>query len=216
MSTFSTWDVIRNLLASLPWTLFLSAIAFVGGIVAGLLLLVLRIAKPRTLGRLIAWYVQLFQGTPLLMQLFLTYFGLALFGIETSPLVAATICLTLYASAFLSETWRGCVESVPKGQWEASASLALSFYEQFRYVILPQTLRLSIPPTVGLLVQIVKDTSLASVIGFVELTRAGQMIANVTYAPFLVYGIVALLYFAICFPCSIGGRWLEKKTRIQY
>ncbi|PLZ00477.1 amino acid ABC transporter permease [Burkholderia sp. WAC0059] len=216
MSNFSTWDVIRNLLAALPWTLALSAIAFAGGTAVGLLLLVLRIARPRSLGRVVGWYVQLFQGTPLLMQLFLTYFGLALFGIETSPLVAATICLTLYASAFLSETWRGCVESIPKGQWEASASLALGFYEQLRYVILPQALRLSIPPTVGLLVQIVKDTSLASVIGFVELTRSGQIIANVTYEPFLVYGVVALLYFALCFPCSLWGRWLEKKTRIQY
>ncbi len=216
MSNFSTWDVIRNLLEALPWTLFLSAIAFVGGIVFGLLLLAMRIARPKTLGRLIAWYVQLFQGTPLLMQLFLTYFGLTLFGIETSPLMAATICLTCYASAFLSETWRGCVESIPKGQWEASASLALNFYEQFRYVILPQTLRLSIPPTVGLLVQIVKDTSLASVIGFVELTRAGQIITNATFEPFFVYGVVALLYFAICFPCSLGGRWLEKKIKIQY
>lgn len=85
MSDFSTWDVIRNLLKSLPWTFFLSAVAFIGGGVLGLLLLVLRIMKPRSLGRVIAWYVQLFQGTPLLMQLFLTYFGLALFGLQTTP-----------------------------------------------------------------------------------------------------------------------------------
>jgi polar amino acid transport system permease protein len=216
MSDFSTWDVIRNLLKSLPWTFFLSAVAFIGGGVLGLLLLVLRIMKPRSLGRIIAWYVQLFQGTPLLMQLFLTYFGLALFGLQTTPLLAATLCLIFYASAYLTETWHGCVESIPKGQWEASASLALSFHEQLRYVIFPQTLRLSIPPTVGLLVQIIKNTSLASVIGFVELTRAGKIIANVTYKPFFVYGMVALLYFAICFPCSLWGRRLERKTKILY
>jgi polar amino acid transport system permease protein len=92
----------------------------------------------------------------------------------------------------------------------------LSFHEQLRYVIFPQTLRLSIPPTVGLLVQIIKNTSLASVIGFVELTRAGKIIANVTYKPFFVYGMVALLYFAICFPCSLWGRRLERKTQILY
>jgi polar amino acid transport system permease protein len=216
MNEFTYWDIVRNLLLALPWTFALSAIAFGGGTVVGLLLLVLRIMKPRSLGRLIGWYVQLFQGTPLLMQLFLTYFGLALVGLETTPLLAATLCLTLYASAYLTETWRGCVESIPKGQWEASASLALTFREQLVHVIFPQTLRLSIPPTVGLLVQIIKNTSLASVVGFVELTRASQIIANVTYRPFLAYGLVALLYFAICFPCSLLGRWMERKTKIQY
>lgn len=216
MIDFSVWDVIRNLLLAVRWTLFLSAIAFAGGIIFGLILLVLRIMKPRSAGRVIAWYVQLFQGTPLLMQLFLTYFGLALFGIETTPLLAATICLTLYASAYLTETWHGCVNAISKGQWEASSSLALSLYEQLRYVIFPQAVRISIPPTVGLLVQIIKNTSLASVIGFVELTRAGQIISNVTYNPFLAYGSVALLYFAICFPCSLWGRSLERKFKIKY
>lgn len=211
MNTFSSWDVLRNLLLAVPWTLFLSAIAFTGGALLGLSLLVLRIMKPTTAGRFIYGYVQVFQGTPLLMQLFLTYFGLALVGIETTPLLAATVCLSLYAGAFLTETWHGCVASIPRGQWEASASLALNLREQLRHVIFPQALRLSIPPTVGLLVQIIKNTSLASVIGFVELTRTGQTITNVTYDPFFVYGLVALLYFAICFPLSMWGRVLERK-----
>jgi polar amino acid transport system permease protein len=211
MNGFTTWDVLRNLLLAVPWTLALSAIAFVGGTVIGISLLVLRIMKPRSAGRVIRGYVQLFQGTPLLMQLFLTYFGLALVGLETSPLVAATLCLSLYAGAFLTETWHGCVAAIPKGQWEASASLALNLREQLRHVILPQAMRLSIPPTVGLLVQIIKNTSLASVIGFIELTRTGQTIVNVTYDPFFVYGLVALLYFSICFPLSLCGRALERK-----
>ena len=216
MSSFSTWDVIRNLLLSLPWTLFLSAIAFLGGIVLGLVLLILRIMLPNSLGRLITWYVQLFQGTPLLMQLFLTYFGLALLGFNPSPLLAATLCLSFYASAFLTETWHGCVMSIPKGQWEASSSLALNLREQLRYVIFPQALRISVPPTVGLLVQIIKNTSLASVIGFIELTRTGQIITNVTYDPFFVYGIVALMYFALCFPFSMWGRTLERKFDVGH
>jgi polar amino acid transport system permease protein len=216
MGSFSTWDVIRNLLLSVPWTLFLSAIAFFGGTVLGLILLVLRIMRPNSVGRIIVWYVQLFQGTPLLMQLFLTYFGLALFGINTSPLLAATLCLSFYASAFLTETWHGCVMSIPKGQWEASSSLALNLQEQLRYVIFPQAIRISVPPTVGLLVQIIKNTSLASVIGFVELTRTGQIITNVTYDPFFVYGVVALLYFALCFPCSIWGSSLERKFNVKH
>ncbi|WP_411885246.1 amino acid ABC transporter permease [Polaromonas sp. YR568] len=216
MSSFSTWDVIRNLLLSVPWTLFLSAIAFAGGSLLGLILLVLRIMKPDSLGRAITWYVQLFQGTPLLMQLFLTYFGLALFGLNPSPLLAATLCLSLYAGAFLTETWHGSVMSIPKGQWEASSSLALNLREQLRYVIFPQAIKVSVPPTVGLGVQIIKNTSLASVIGFVELTRTGQIITNVTYDPFFVYGVVALLYFAICFPCSLWGRALERKFSFKH
>jgi len=214
MIQFTFWDILRNLLLSLPWTLVLSFIAFGGGAILGLLLLVLRLAWPVP-GRLVAVHVQLFQGTPLLMQMFLVYFGLALLGLETSPMTAAALCMVLYASAYLTETWRGCVQSIPKGQWEASASLALTFSEQLRYVIFPQALRLSIPPTVGLVVQIIKNTSLASVVGFIELTRAGQMIANVTFEPFLVYALVALLYFALCFPCSLLGRWLEKRTLVQ-
>lgn len=216
MNDFSTWDVLRNLLLSVPWTIALSLIAFTGGTVLGLGFLVLRIWKPKSIGKLVVLYVQLFQGTPLLMQLFLTYFGLALIGIETTPLMAATICLSVYSGAYLTETWHGCVASIPRGQWDASASLALSLREQLQYVIFPQALRLSIPPTVGLMVQIIKNTSLASIIGFIELTRTGQIITNITYDPFFVYGVVALIYFVICASCSQWGRVLERKYAFRH
>jgi len=211
MSDFTLWDIFRNLLLALRWTVGLSAIAFVGGGIVGVILLVMRLSRRRWLQWLVILYVNLFQGTPLLMQLFLTYFGLALFGINTTPLFAASICLTLYASAFLADIWRGSVESIPRQQWEASASLALSFGEQLRYVILPQSFRIALAPTVGFLVQAVKATALASVIGFVELTRSGQIISNATFSPFLVYGSVALLYFVLCFPLSWWSRHLEKQ-----
>lgn len=210
MIEFSLWDIFRNLLLALRWTVGLSLIAFVGGGILGLLLLVARIARVPGAGRGIALYVQLFQGTPLLMQLFLAYFGLALIGIETSALFAAALCLTLYASAYLTEIWRGCVDAIPRGQWEASASLALNLREQLRYVILPQAARIAVAPTVGFMVQVVKGTALASVIGFVEVTKAGQMISNATFQPFLVYSCVALLYFALCFPLSLWSRRLER------
>ncbi|MCC7228738.1 MAG: amino acid ABC transporter permease [Burkholderiaceae bacterium] len=216
MNDFTTWDVLRNLLFSVPWTIALSLIAFIGGTVIGVGLLVLRIWKPTTFGSPIRIYVQLFQGTPLLMQLFLTYFGLALVGLETSPLMAATICLSVYSGAYLTETWHGCVVSIPRGQWDASASLALTLGEQLRYVIFPQALRLAIPPTVGLMVQIIKNTSLASIIGFIELTRTGQIITNITYDPFFVYGVVALIYFVICASCSQWGRALERKYAFKH
>jgi polar amino acid transport system permease protein len=147
------------------------------------------------------------------MQLFLAYFGIALFGINTSPWVAAAIALTLYTSAFLTEIWRGCVAAIPRGQWEAAQSLALNFGEQLRHVVLPQATRIAIPPTVGFLVQVIKGTALASVIGFVELTKAGTMITNATFKPFLVYSCVALLYFGLCYPISLYAKTLERGFR---
>ena len=216
MVDFSLWDIVRNLLLAARWTVALSLIAFVGGGIVGMALLVARTAKWPGAETFVSGYVQLFQGTPLLMQLFLAYFGLALFGFETSAWTAASVALTLYTSAFLVEIWRGCVAAVSKGQWEASQSLALNFVEQLRYVILPQATRIAIAPTVGFLVQVVKGTALASVIGFVELTKAGTMITNATFAPFLVYSCVALMYFALCFPVSLYARTLEKKFHANH
>jgi polar amino acid transport system permease protein len=211
MVDFSIWDIFRNLLLAGRWTVALSLIAFIGGGLVGLALLVLRLTKLPMADKLVGGYVQLFQGTPLLMQLFLSYFGIALFGINTSAWVAAAVALTLYTSAFLTEIWRGCVNSIPKGQWEAAESLALNFGEQLRYVVLPQAVKISVPPTVGFLVQVIKGTALASVIGFVELTKAGTMITNATFKPFLVYSCLALMYFALCFPVSLLARRLERK-----
>ena len=216
MVDFSIWDILRNLLLAARWTVLLSLIAFIGGGLVGLALLIARIAKWRFADRFVAGYVQLFQGTPLLMQLFLAYFGLALFGINVSPWVAAALALTLYTSAFLTEIWRGCVAAVAKGQWEASAALALSLGETLRHVIGPQALRVAVPPTVGFLVQVIKGTALASVIGFVELTKAGTMITNATFRPFTVYACLALMYFALCFPISAWSKTLENKLHGQH
>jgi polar amino acid transport system permease protein len=211
MVDFSLWDMVRNLLLAARWTVALSIIAFVGGGLVGLALLVVRVAQVPGAARVVAAYVQLFQGTPLLMQLFLAYFGLALFGLDVSPWLAAALALTLYSSAYLTEIWRGCIAAVPRGQWEASASLALTFGEQLRHVVGPQALRVAIAPTVGFAVQVVKGTALASVIGFIELTKAGTMITNATFRPFTVYALVALMYFALCFPLSAASRHLERK-----
>jgi polar amino acid transport system permease protein len=216
MVDFSLWDIVRNLLLAARWTVVLSLIAFIGGGLVGLLLLTLRLGGGRAAGLAVAGYVQLFQGTPLLMQLFLAYFGLGLLGVNVSPWVAAGAALTLYASAFLTEIWRGCVEAIPKGQWEAADSLALSFGEKLRHVIGPQALRIAIAPTVGFSVQVIKGTALASVIGFVELTKAGTMITNATFQPFTVYACVALMYFALCWPISAWSRRLERKLRREH
>ena len=213
MVDFSLWDIFRNLLLAARWTVALSLIAFIGGGVVWLALLLARLARLPGAQPLVAGFVQLFQGTPLLMQLFLAYFGLALVGINVSAWVAAGLALTLYASAFLTEIWRGCVMAIPKGQWEAADSLALSFTEKMRYVVGPQALRIAVPPTVGFLVQVIKGTALASVIGFIELTKAGTMITNATFRPFTVYACVALMYFLLCWPVSAASRHLERSLK---
>jgi polar amino acid transport system permease protein len=194
------------------WTILLSLIAFAGGSVLGLALALARVSKIGALRLVASGYIQLIQGTPLLIVLFLSYFGLGIMGYKLVPLVAAGLSLTLYAGAFLGEIWRGCIEAVAKTQWEASDCLGLNRFQQYAYVILPQAVRLAIPPTVGFMVQIVKNTSLASVIGFVELARAGQIVNNSTFEPFLVFSCVAAIYFALCYPLSLAARALERKS----
>jgi len=214
MIEFSIADMLRGLILAGRWTLALSAIAFVCGGLVALLLLVIRVGRVQWAARAVALYIEVFQGTPLLMQLFLVFFGLPLLGLEVSPWAAAAVCLTLYTSAYLTEIWRGCVDAIPHGQWEASSSLAMRYGEQLRHVILPQALRIAIAPTVGFSVQVVKSTALASIIGFDELTKTGTMLTNATFQPFTVYGLVALLYFVACYPLSLWARHLERKLHV--
>ena len=199
------------LLQGAGWTLVLSLIAFLGGGLVGFIVALCRISPIRALRWLSMVYVQLVQGTPLLILMFLAYFGLSIVGLTLPALVAAGISMTIYVSAYIGEIWRGCIQAVPRTQWEAAECLALSRVQRMGLVVLPQALRIATPPTVGFMVQIVKNTSLASVVGFVELTRAGNMISNVTYAPFMVFACVALVYFALCFPISLYAKSLERK-----
>lgn len=216
MIQFTTWDILRGLLLATRWTILLSLVSFAGGAIVGAILLFLRIGKARAGRIFVKYYVELFQGTPLLMQLFLAFFGLGLFGIDVPAWLAAAAALTLWSSAFLIEIWRGCVEAVAKGQWEASASLGMGYLQQMRYVILPQALRIAVPPTVGFSVQVVKGTALTSIIGFVELSKAGTIITNATFQPFTVYGFVALIYFALCWPLSKSSQILERKLNVAH
>ncbi|MCE7029995.1 amino acid ABC transporter permease [Jiella avicenniae] len=199
---------------AIQWTLALSAIAFAGGAVGGLIIALLRVSQARLPRYLALGYVRLFQGTPLLMQLFLVYFGLNIFGAGINPWLAASLALTLHASAFLGEIWRGCIQAVPSGQSEASWALGLGYVDRMKSVVLPQAAKIAVAPTVGFLVQLIKGTSLASIIGFVELTRAGQIINNATFVPFKVFGLVAILYFVICWPLSLLARWMERRFAV--
>ncbi|MFC3286387.1 amino acid ABC transporter permease [Paracoccus aerius] len=213
MREFSSADVMFIVMA-VRWTLVLSAVAFLGGAVGGLLIALARTSGSKALRRISAGFIQVFQGTPLLMQLFLVYFGLAVVGLPIDPLLAAAVALTLHASAYLGEIWRGSIEAVPSGQTEAATALALSYPHRMRHVVLPQAMRIATAPTVGFLVQLIKGTSLASIIGFTELTRAGQIVNNATFKPFLVFGTVAILYFILCWPLSLMARRLEARMRL--
>ena len=131
------------------------------------------------------------QGIPLLILLFLVFFGANILGLRIDPWTAAAVGYGLYGSAFLGEIWRGCLQAVPRGQRDAAVALALSFTQRLRLVVAPQAARIAVPPSVGFMVQLLKSTSLASVIGFTELTWTGQMINNVTFQPLIVFGMVA-------------------------
>jgi len=210
MIEFTFGQMLHALLLATRWTILLSLISFGAGGAVGLVLLVMRVSRSRVLQVLVRVYIEIFQGTPLLLQLFIVFFGLPLVGVDVSPWVAATLGLTFFTSAYLAEIWRGCVEAVPKGQWEASASLAMNYFEQLRHVILPQAARIAVAPTVGFGVQAIKDTALVSIIGFSELAKTGAEISNATFRPFLVYGLVAFIYFALCYPLTHYARTLQR------
>jgi polar amino acid transport system permease protein len=200
------------LIQALPWTVLLSLAALAGGGIVGLLIAILRTSPFRVLQWLAIGYIELFQGTPVLMQLFLAYYGLAvLFNLQVDAWSAVLLAFTLYSGAFLGEIWRGSIQAIPRPQWEAAECLALSFPKTLWYVILPQAARISIPPTVGFAVQLIKSTSIAAIIGFVELTRAGQLMTDATFQPMIVYPTVAALYFVLCWPLSLLAQTLERR-----
>ena len=216
MIQFTFWDIFRNLLLATRWTILLSVVSFVGGGMLGAVILLARTGRSPWMRRLAMSYIELFQGTPLLMQLFLAFFGIALFGIDVPAWLAAGLALVLWAAAFLAEIWRGCVEAIGKGQSEAAASLGMGYFQRMRWIVLPQALRIAIPPTVGFSVQVVKGTAVTSIIGFVEVSKAGTELTNATFEPFTVYGLVALIYFALCWPLSKSSQILERKLHVAH
>lgn len=193
------------------WTIALSLIAFIGGAIGGLLVALARTSDSRMLRTLSAGFVQIFQGTPLLLQLFLIFFGAPVLGIDINPWLAAGAALILNTSAFLGEIWRGSIQAIARGQWEAGEALGLHYVSRMRDVILPQAFKIALPPTVGYMVQVIKGTSLAAIIGFAEVTRAGQIINNATFQPLVVFSVVAAIYFVLCWPLSLLAARMERR-----
>jgi len=204
------------LLTGLKWTIVLSAGAFVFGGIVGAMVAMARVSENRILRWLAIGYIRVIQGTPLLLQLFLVFFGADLLGFGLGAYLSAVLGLSLNAGAFLGEIWRGAIQAVPAGQTEAARALGLHYLPLMLRIVFPQALRVATAPTVGFLVNLVKSTSLAAIIGFVELTRAGQMLNNATFRPFTIFGLVALLYFLLCWPLTLASRRLEARLAVVY
>ncbi len=197
-------------------TLLLSCLTFIFAGMLGLVVALSRVAPKRAVRAASSAYIQLIQGTPLLVLMGVCYYGPNLLGMTSVPaLFAATLALTIQSSAYFGEIWRGCIQSVAKNQWEAAECLGLSRFQRMVLVILPQALRIATPPTVGFMVQIVKNTSVASlVIGYAELAYNAKILNNSTFEPFLYFGCAAFLYFLICYPLSRWSRKLEGRLNV--
>jgi polar amino acid transport system permease protein len=210
-------NIVFVLLDATQWTIYLSLAAFIGGGLIGLIITLLRIAPVKPLRYFATAYIWLFQAVPLLMLLFLTGLGIPVFfKTDVPPWLAATISLTLFTSAYLAEVWRGAIHSIAEGQWEAGIALGLKFWQVVKLVIAPQALSISLAPTVGFMVQIIKGTSLAYIIDFNDVMRWGKKIANAQLdgaEPFVIFPIVAAIYFSLCFPLTVLSRRLERRTR---
>ena len=210
MRTLNLGD-FEFLLLALRWTIALSVMASIGGGIIGIAIALLRVSGSRAARWIAIGYIRLFQGTPLLLQLFLIFFGAPVLGFDINPWIAAGVALILNSAAFLGEIWRGCIEAVPSGQREAAEALSLKYVARMRDVVLPQAFKIALAPTVGYLVQIIKGTSLAAIIGFTEITRAGQIINSATFQPLVVFSVVAVIYFAICWPLSLLAARIERR-----
>lgn len=215
MRDFSFGDILF-LLQAAGWTLGLFAASVAGAAIVGVLIALLRISPFAPFQWVATIYMRVIQGTPVLMQLFLIFFGSDLFGFPLNAFFSAALALSLNGGAFFGEIWAVSMRSVPAGQWEAARTLGLSSVTTLSNIIMPQALRVAIPPTVGFLVQMMKGTAMGSFVGFVELSRASQLVNNATFEPFLVFGIASLIYFAICWPLSLLSGRLEAQLGQAY
>lgn len=199
-------------------TVLLSVLTFVFAGLLGMAIALMRVSDLGLVRGTAFGYINIIQGTPLLVIMGICFYGPSIIGFsDVSPLIAAVLALTIHSAAFLGEIWRGCIQSVPKNQWESAECLGLSRTQRMLKVILPQALRIATPPTVGFMVQIVKNTSFASlVIGFAELSYNAKILNNSTFEPFLYFGAAAVLYFIICYPLSWVSLKLERKLTLTH
>jgi len=210
---FGSVFVYKQLLINgLITTLSLSAQAILGGTILGLIVGMLLTTKNKVMRIFLIAYVEVFRGCPLLMQLFMGYFGLSYLGFGISIQAATVGVFTLYGGAYIAEIMRSGIESISRGQWEAAECVGLSRIRTLTDVILPQAFKVSLPPLVGFYLGLIKDTSIASIIGYSELLRESKAIMNITGKPFETYVVVAVIYFMISFPFSKFVSWVERRA----
>jgi len=207
-------SIIPDLIKGLLTTLEISVTSFIMGLALAVMLAPARIFAPRPISLIARGYVELLRGTPLLVQLLLIYFGLPSVGIKLDAYTACILAIGLNSAAYQAEILRGAMKSIPETQFLAAESLGMSTAQAYRYVVLPQALRVAIPALVNEFVTLIKESSLASVIGVVELTRRGEYLVAYTFRALEVYVAVALIYFVVCALASQATRILEKKLMI--
>lgn len=205
----SAWASLPTLLLGARLTIGFALAAMVLGLPLGLVVALLRLYAPTWLRWVTALYVSFIRGTPLLVQIFVIYYGLPSFGLTLSPVASGVLALTLNAAAYLSETIRAAVLSIPKGQHEAAYSMGFSKLQTMQLIILPQAARVALPSLGNSLIGLVKDTSLVSVITVVELLRSAQLVIARTFEPFGPYLAAALIYWAISSLLEVVQRKLE-------
>ena len=198
------------LLVGLWITLKISALSLVFALALGLIAGLGRVSANPAASNLAATYVELIRGTPLLVQIFIFYFFIGTV-LELSPFTAAVAALAVFTGAYVAEIIRAGIEAVPRGQMEAARSLGMSYAQAMRYVILPQALRKTLPPLAGQFINLIKDSSLVSIIAITDLTKAGREIVSSTFAPFEVWFTVALMYLVLTGALSLLVRRLERR-----
>ena len=198
-------------LAMIKVTLPLTAISFSLGLLIAVLTAIARIANIKILKQLSEFYIWIFRGTPLLVQLFIVYFGLPIVGVTLDVWSAAIITFSLNIGAYASEAVRAAVLSVPKGQWEAATALGMSYAQILRRIIAPQAARISLPPLSNIFISTLKDTSLAASITMVDMFMVAQRIAARTFDPLTLYVLAALFYLIVCTFLTFLQARLEKR-----
>ncbi|ASN04635.1 amino acid ABC transporter permease [Virgibacillus necropolis] len=204
----SLWPLIQG---ALIYTIPLALITFVIGLILAVLTALARLSGIKPLQWIARFYVSILRGTPLLVQLFIIFFGLPTIGITIDSFTAAIIGFSLSVGAYGSEIIRAALLSIPKGQWEAGFSISMTYTQALRRIILPQATRVSIPPLSNSFISLVKDTSLASTIIVAEMFRKAQEIAAQNYEFLLVYSEAALIYWVICMILSFAQGRIERK-----
>jgi His/Glu/Gln/Arg/opine family amino acid ABC transporter permease subunit len=196
-------------------TIWLSWLALLIGAFGGSVLALMRVSRFRLLRLIAMLYTEFFRSVPILIMLFFFFYGVPLaFGLDLSAFAAATVALSAHASSMMSEVIRAGIESVGRGQLDAAQAAGMTYRQMLRHVIAPQAMQVILPPSVNIYIMVLKESSVASIIGFIELTSTGLLIREAHGGGFAILGIVAILYFGVCYAISLGGGVLEHKTKI--